>query len=95
MKQGDHFYLNKIKHKIIKAYIIGKSCDLFEKKIKKNVNCVIVKTLNKAFKLAYKDALQKNIKESVILLSPAAASFDQFKNFQHRGEVFTKLAKEI
>ena len=35
MKQGDHFYLNKIKHKIIKAYIIGKSCDLFEKKIKK------------------------------------------------------------
>ena len=95
MKQGDHFYLNKIKHKIIKAYIIGKNCDLFEKKIKKNVNCVIAKTLNKAFKLAYRDALQKNIKESVILLSPAAASFDQFKNFQHRGEVFTKLAKEV
>ena len=55
----------------------------------------IIKCLDKAFKLAYKDALQKNIKESVILLSPAAASFDQFKNFQHRGEVFTKLAKEV
>ena len=95
MKQGDNFDLNKLRHKIIKAYIIGKSCSVFEKKIKKYVNYVIANNLNKAFKLAFKDATQQNINESVILLSPAAASFDQFKNFKHRGEVFTKLAKEI
>lgn len=56
---------------------------------------MIANNLNKALKLAFKDATQQNINESVILLSPAAASFDQFKNFKHRGEVFTKLAKEI
>ena len=95
MKQGDNFHLNKLRHKIIKAYIIGKSCSVFEKKIKKYVKYVIANNLNKALKLAFKDATQQNINESVILLSPAAASFDQFKNFKHRGEVFTKLAKEI
>ncbi len=32
-------------------------------------------------------------KKKTILFSPAAASFDQFKNFLHRGEVFNALVK--
>jgi UDP-N-acetylmuramoylalanine--D-glutamate ligase len=33
--------------------------------------------------------------ESVALLSPAAASFDQFKSYKHRGESFMKLVKQL
>jgi UDP-N-acetylmuramoylalanine--D-glutamate ligase len=34
-------------------------------------------------------------KGKICLLSPAASSYDMFKNFEHRGEVFSKLVKEI
>lgn len=34
-------------------------------------------------------------KGMICLLSPAASSYDMFKNFEHRGEVFSKLVKEI
>ena len=33
--------------------------------------------------------------KQVVLFSPATSSFCQFKNFEHRGEMFKKLTKEI
>ena len=37
----------------------------------------------------------QHTQESVALLSPAAASFDQFKSYKHRGDTFMELVKEL
>ena len=39
-------------------------------------------------------AAQHASKGDVVLLSPACASFDMFRNYMHRGEVFMQLVKE-
>ncbi len=51
----------------------------------------IVKSLAEAVQLA------NHLAESgdVVLLSPACASYDMFENFQHRGQEFTRLARQI
>ena len=41
----------------------------------------------------FRDIKSSGIKENTILLSPAAASFDQFMNFEKRGDEFKKLSK--
>jgi len=90
-KYKDHFDLTKVKQKIIKAYIIGKNSNFFVKKIKKDIKYKISKNIKNAIDDIYKDLkLKKNIKKT-ILFSPAAASFDQFDNFETRGIYFKKL----
>jgi len=70
-----------------KIYLFGESSDEFKetfKDLKKTLPC---KTLINAIQAAYKDA-SKESGPSVVLLSPMCASFDQFRNFEHRGEEF-------
>jgi len=42
-----------------------------------------------------KPPIVSDTQESVALLSPAAASFDQFKSYKHRGDTFMELVKEL
>ncbi|MCR5506484.1 MAG: UDP-N-acetylmuramoyl-L-alanine--D-glutamate ligase [bacterium] len=53
------------------------------------------KAVYKAFKLAIKDLKKGRSQKPVILLSPATASFDQYKSFEERGDHFKSLFKEI
>ena len=53
------------------------------------------KAVKKAFKLALKDLKKGKVKNPIILLSPATASFDQYKSFEERGDHFKALFKEI
>lgn len=52
-------------------------------------------TLDHAVKAAARDAAADRNGNAVVLLSPAAASFDQFKNFEVRGDAFVKLVAEL
>jgi UDP-N-acetylmuramoylalanine--D-glutamate ligase len=75
---------------ICKAYLIGIDKKIFANSLEyHNIPFVFCDSLEEAFEKAYKDA---NAKEnSNVLLSPAAASYDMFNDFEHRGEVFKKL----
>ena len=90
-KHRDHFYLKNVKKKIVKAYIIGKNISFFKKQIGKNIPFTVSKNMRNAINNIYKDLkYSKNLKKT-ILLSPAAASFDQFSNFENRGNYFKNL----
>ena len=90
-KHQDHFYLKNVKKRIVKAYIIGKNISFFRKQIGKKIPFTVSKNMRNAVNNIYKDLKpKKNIKKT-ILLSPAAASFDQFSNFENRGNYFKNL----
>ena len=96
-KKGDKFFLNKFKQNIIKAYIIGESTFFFKKQLRKKINFVVVNNLKNAVLEISKDLKQINRKNNLaknkytILFSPAAASFDQFTDFEDRGKKFKEL----
>jgi UDP-N-acetylmuramoylalanine--D-glutamate ligase len=92
-KKSDKIKLSKCKKNIIKCYLIGNSINFFKNQIEKKIVFSITKNLKNSIVQALKDVKLKNKKRNYILLSPAAASFDQFSNFEKRGETFKKLCK--
>jgi len=82
--------------KITKAYLIGEAAPQFMKTLlKADVAYKISGTLELALLCATKDALNAGQENAIILLSPACASFDQFKDFESRGQAFRLRAQDI
>jgi UDP-N-acetylmuramoylalanine--D-glutamate ligase len=93
-KEKDKITIKKFKRSILKAYIIGKNINFFLKKIKNTIKYNASHSLKNALLSALSETKKNPNLKQVILLSPSAASFDQYKNFEHRGNTFKQLVKK-
>ena len=93
-KKGDKLKLNKKFFPNIRAYVYGKDRNFLINSLPNQISYKSSSTLLKTMQ-----NLNKNIKidnsKKVIIFSPSAASFDQFKNFEERGKFFNKIIKNI
>ena len=78
-----------------KAYLIGEAATDFAAELKGRVPHVIAGTLERAVELAAADAEAADVAEPVVMLSPACASFDQYRNFEVRGDKFRELVRAL
>ncbi|HET7849050.1 MAG TPA: UDP-N-acetylmuramoyl-L-alanine--D-glutamate ligase [Pseudolabrys sp.] len=81
--------------RIRKAYLIGEAANEFAKTLDTKVPYEIVEVLARAVAAAADDAVASGLKEPVVLLSPACASFDQYPNFEVRGDAFRDLVLKL
>lgn len=94
-KQGGIENLKSFFPRIKKAYLIGDAADAFAATLGDAVAHVKSGTLEAAVRQAAKDAAADRTGEPVVLLSPACASFDQFRDFEHRGAEFKRIFKLV
>ena len=76
--------------RVKKVYLIGQCAESFGQAWSDAVDCEVCGTMERAVEAAMRDAE----KGDTVLLSPGAASFDQFQSFGERGEVFARLVKK-
>ncbi|MBY0422492.1 MAG: hypothetical protein K2Q06_09320, partial [Parvularculaceae bacterium] len=90
-KEGGVVSLRPLMDRVRAAYLIGEAAAAFESELAGAVPCVQCGDLESAVARAGRDAAATGA-PSVVLLSPACASYDQFKNYEHRGEAFRRFA---
>jgi UDP-N-acetylmuramoylalanine--D-glutamate ligase len=81
--------------RIARAYLIGQSAGELADAIQDKVPVTMAGHLDAAVKLAFNDARTSGEPHPVVLLSPACASFDQFKSFEDRGDQFKRIVGEL
>ena len=93
-KSGDKFLMSKKECSNFKAYIFGKNKNYFIKELKNKISYECFNNLKEALKKIILD-IKLDKKYKTILFSPSAASFDDFKNFEDRGEKFNNLVNKL
>jgi len=91
-KGSDYTVLNDLlRRRVKRVYTIGAAAAKIESQIKGAAEIVHSETLEHAVKQAAAAAQPGD----VVLLAPACASFDQFRNYEHRGKVFKETVKNL
>ncbi|WP_297508956.1 UDP-N-acetylmuramoyl-L-alanine--D-glutamate ligase [uncultured Caulobacter sp.] len=86
-KAGGIEELKDLFPRVATAYLIGEAADAFAVTLAGKAEVKMSGTLEKAVRQAYADAAASG-EDAIVLLSPACASFDQFSDFEARGEAF-------
>ena len=94
-KEGGITALKDYFPKIRKAYLIGDAAEDFARTINGAFPISMSGTLEKAVQEAHQDAGADKAEEVAVLLSPACASYDQFKNYGARGDAFKAFVKAL
>jgi UDP-N-acetylmuramoylalanine--D-glutamate ligase len=81
--------------RIRKAYLIGEAAQEFSGTLGDKVPHEMSQTLDVAVASAARDAEASGLADPVVLLSPACASFDQYRNFEIRGAAFRDLVNAL
>jgi UDP-N-acetylmuramoylalanine--D-glutamate ligase len=94
-KQGGITSLAGFFPRIRKAYLIGEAAKAFSETLGDRVPHDMSETLDVAVESAARDAEASGLSEAIVLLSPACASYDQFRNFEIRGARFRELVQAL
>ncbi|MHA1553907.1 MAG: UDP-N-acetylmuramoyl-L-alanine--D-glutamate ligase [Alphaproteobacteria bacterium] len=94
-KEGGIASLTPFFPRLARAYLIGEAAADFSATLGDAVPHAIAGDLAAAVRAAAADAAMDSHDEPVVLLSPAGASFDQFDNFEDRGDQFRDLVHEL
>jgi len=81
--------------RVTRAYLIGEATEEFAATLDGKVPFERCGTLDNAVAAAARDAGNSGAAEPVVLLSPACASFDQYRNFEIRGDAFRALVDKL
>ena len=90
-KDGGIFPLAPCFERVAHAYLIGAASDAFAATLEGAVPYTRCETLENATQAAAEAAAGSGAPEPVVLLSPACASYDQFRSFEQRGDRFREL----
>lgn len=93
-KGSDYHALTKELAQVKAIYIYGQDGDFFHDIFAQHCPCACFTDMNQAMQQIMQD-ITKQQQNITILLSPACASFDQFDNFEHRGDAFISLYQQF
>ncbi len=94
-KDGGIESLSEFFPRVRKAYLIGEAASAFARTLDGKAPYGMSGTLDVAVASAAADAAASSAPSPVVLLSPACASYDQFKDFEQRGDVFRTLVSKL
>ena len=84
-------WFDRIRH----AFLIGEATDLFAGQLDGKVSYTRCGDLQSALDAAHALAQREATGPAVVLLSPACASWDQWKSYEHRGDAFRAMARAL
>ncbi|MCC2095339.1 MAG: UDP-N-acetylmuramoyl-L-alanine--D-glutamate ligase [Hyphomicrobiales bacterium] len=94
-KDGGAYSLRPLMSHVRKAYLIGEAAGSFAATLDGYTDTHVCATLERAVEEAYREARQSDAPEVAVLLSPACASYDQFTDYEARGDTFRELVQAL